>query len=55
MKKELRILILEDVPTDVELIGHELRKRGMVFTSRHVETREVYRNTFLRLIEEELL
>jgi len=34
MDKELRILILEDVPTDAELLKHELKKGGILFTSR---------------------
>jgi diguanylate cyclase (GGDEF)-like protein/PAS domain S-box-containing protein len=42
MDKELRILILEDKPTDVELIDWGLRKAGIVFTSRHAGTREEF-------------
>jgi PAS domain S-box-containing protein/putative nucleotidyltransferase with HDIG domain len=37
--KELKILILEDMPTDAELMEHELRKAGIAFSSRVVETR----------------
>ena len=40
MAKELRILILEDAPADAELMKHELRKGGIVFSSKRVETRE---------------
>ncbi len=40
MSKELHILILEDVPEDAELIARELRKGGIVFSSRRVETKE---------------
>lgn len=40
MSKELRILILEDVPTDAELMEHELRKAGIEFSSRRVDTKE---------------
>lgn len=40
MSKELRILILEDVPTDAELNEHELRKAEIAFSSRRVDTRE---------------
>ena len=40
MDKELRILILEDVPTDAELMEQELHKAGMAFISKRVETRE---------------
>ncbi len=38
--KELRILILEDAPTDVELMEHELSRAKISFTSKRVETRE---------------
>ena len=34
-----KILILEDMPTDAELLEHELRKAGIAFSSRVVETR----------------
>lgn len=34
-----RILILEDVPTDAELMEHELRKAGIAFVSRWVDDR----------------
>jgi len=40
MSEELRILILEDVPTDAELMERELRKGGIKFSSKRVETRE---------------
>lgn len=48
MDKELRILIIEDVPGDAELEEHELRKAGLVFTSKIVATREA----FLKALEE---
>ena len=37
---ELRILILEDVPTDAEIVERRLREAGIEFTSRRVDTRE---------------
>ena len=40
MNKELRILVLEDVPADVTLIDHELRQAGIPFQVKRVETRE---------------
>lgn len=46
--KELRVLILEDDPSDAELMQRELRKAGLVFTVVRVETRE----EFTRAIEE---
>jgi PAS domain S-box-containing protein len=42
MDKELRILILEDVVTDAELMEHELRKRGIIFSSRCVQTKKAF-------------
>jgi PAS domain S-box-containing protein len=48
MDKELRILILEDVPADAELIEHELRKNGLVFASKLVDTKE----SFLKALDD---
>jgi DNA-binding NtrC family response regulator len=42
MDKELRILILEDDPADTELEEHELRKAGIAFISKLVETKETF-------------
>ncbi|PTX92714.1 PAS domain S-box protein [Opitutus sp. ER46] len=42
VKKELRILVLEDVPADVTLIDHELRQAGIPFQVKRVETREEF-------------
>ncbi len=49
MNKELRILILEDVPTDTELVEYELRKAEISFSSKRVETRE----DFIKALEED--
>jgi PAS domain S-box-containing protein/putative nucleotidyltransferase with HDIG domain len=46
--KELRILILEDVPADALLEEHELYKAGLVFNSKVVDTREA----FLKALDE---
>ncbi len=40
MGKKLKILLLEDVESDAELIKYELRKAGIDFTLRRVDTRE---------------
>ena len=40
MNEKLRILILEDVPTDAELIERELHKAEFYFISKHVKTKE---------------
>lgn len=41
-EKDLRILILEDVPTDAELEEVELRGAGLEFTILRVDTREAF-------------
>ena len=38
----LCILIVEDVPTDAELMEYELQNAGMTFSVRRVDTREAY-------------
>ena len=38
----LRILILEDSPIDAELMERELRKAGIIFTSKLVDTRDAF-------------
>lgn len=43
MDRPLRILILEDVPMDAELIERELRRAGLAFTSRRVDTETDFR------------
>jgi two-component system cell cycle sensor histidine kinase/response regulator CckA len=48
MQKKLNVLILEDVPTDAELVIRELRKEKIDLTSRVVETKE----DFLRELKE---
>jgi len=45
---ELRILLLEDVPTDAELMENALREAGLSFTAKRVDTREA----FIRALEE---
>lgn len=42
MSRELRILILEDVSTDAELMADELRESGLAFTPLHVADRPGY-------------
>lgn len=42
MKKELDILIIEDVVSDAELIQQELRAGGIAFRSRRVQTRDAF-------------
>ncbi|MDA2932796.1 response regulator [Acidobacteria bacterium AH-259-D05] len=42
MPKELRLLILEDVPTDAELMERELRKAEIGFSAKRVQTEESF-------------
>ncbi|HYG24410.1 MAG TPA: ATP-binding protein [Verrucomicrobiae bacterium] len=42
IKKEIRVLMIEDTAPDVLLINHELRKAGLRFRSRRVETRDSF-------------
>jgi two-component system cell cycle sensor histidine kinase/response regulator CckA len=44
MDKRLRILILEDVPADAELMSHQLRKGGVSFSALRVDTKEGFLN-----------
>ena len=47
MEKTLRILILEDVPADAKLMERELRKEGMRFSSKRVETKEAFQKELM--------
>jgi CheY-like chemotaxis protein len=42
VKKEIRILYVEDVPADVVMLNHELRKGGLAFRAKRVETKESF-------------
>lgn len=42
MSKELRVLIIEDSPQDMALINHELRKAGLRFRSRRVDSSDSF-------------
>lgn len=48
MAGKLKILILEDVEFDAELTEHEMRREGLDFVSRRVETEE----GFIHALEE---
>ena len=41
-ERDLRILILEDLPEDIGLIERVLRREGIRFTSHYADTRETY-------------
>src|SRR5262245_44631362 len=40
MKKDINILHLEDAPADVVMVNHELRKSGLIFRTRRVDTHD---------------
>jgi two-component system, NtrC family, sensor kinase len=42
MSDRMRVLIVEDVPTDAELVEYELRNAGMEFSAKRVETKRAY-------------
>ncbi|HYC70096.1 MAG TPA: PAS domain S-box protein [Opitutaceae bacterium] len=42
MPREIQILIVEDMPADVVLINHELRKGGLSFRTVRVQTRDEF-------------
>jgi signal transduction histidine kinase len=42
MSEKVRVLIVEDVPTDAELMEFELQNAGMAFSAKRVETRASY-------------
>ena len=48
LNRNLRVLMLEDTPTDAELAEHELRKAGITFIAMRVETRDA----FVRALDE---
>jgi len=47
MKKQIRILYVEDIPADAVLVNHELRKAGLKFRTKRVDAR----NVFIRELE----
>lgn len=42
MEREIQILFVEDTPADAVLVSHELRKAGLVFRLKRVETKEAF-------------
>ncbi|HYF68526.1 MAG TPA: hybrid sensor histidine kinase/response regulator [Ohtaekwangia sp.] len=42
MERDLKILMLEDLPEDIGLIEHILRKEGIHFESRYADTKDEY-------------
>ncbi|HEX4627820.1 MAG TPA: PAS domain S-box protein [Gemmatimonadales bacterium] len=44
MPARLRILLVDDIPADAELIEHELRRAGLFLTARRVDTEPAFRD-----------
>jgi PAS domain S-box-containing protein len=42
MGQHLKVLIVEDQPTDAELLQYDMRRAGLEFTARRVETQEAF-------------
>lgn len=42
MSREIHVLVVEDSPQDMALINHELRKAGLRFRTRRVESRDAF-------------
>jgi PAS domain-containing protein len=42
MGQHLRVLIVEDQPTDAELLQYDMRRAGLEFIARRVETQEAF-------------
>src|SRR5262245_53860996 len=42
VKNEIRILYLDDVPAEVVMVNHELRKAGLAFRTKRVDSREAF-------------
>jgi PAS domain S-box-containing protein len=53
--RELKILLLEDAQDDAELIVHTLRKGGLVFGSKRVQTRQALVEAFIEFRPDILL
>ena len=54
-EREMRILILEDVPSDAELMEEELRDAGISFTSKRVSTKSSFMRELKRFAPELIL
>ena len=55
LKNSLRVLILEDVPTDAELVEQELRSAGIEFVSTRVDNQDSFREALDRFAPEIIL
>jgi PAS domain S-box-containing protein len=54
-KKELRILLLEDSAIDADLLERELKRHGLAFSSRRVDTKEGLRDALTHFVPDLVL
>ncbi len=50
MKDLIKILLVEDLPSDAEILWHELSRNGINFEKRHVENRKDYVNELMSFV-----
>jgi len=55
MENKLKILFVEDNPTDVELTQYAIRKAGINFESKVVQTQEEFENALVNFLPEIIL
>ena len=55
LEKSLRVLILEDVPSDAELVERGLRSAGVEFISTRVDSQDSFREALDRFVPEIIL
>ena len=55
LKKSLRVLLLEDVPADAELVERELRSAGVEFVSTRADSQDSFREALDRFAPEIIL
>jgi signal transduction histidine kinase len=55
MNEDLKILLLEDNPSDADLLLRGLRKSGMVFTAEVLQTREAFEETLQHIVPDLIL
>ncbi len=49
MKKELKIIFVEDMDSDIDLIYRELKRSGIIYISEHVKTAEAFERALERM------
>lgn len=55
MGKKLRIIFVEDIPSDIDLIYRELNKNRFIYIPEHVETREAFKSALEKCVPDLIL